>query len=65
MVGGGASLGCAWTAVSQAPQWIVVTSGASGSGDGTVQFGVEPNGTGTPRSGTIVIGSQTFTVNQQ
>lgn len=58
-----AGAGCTWTAVSQVP-WITITSGASGSGDGTVQFAVDPNGTGAPRSGTIAIGGQTFTVNQ-
>jgi hypothetical protein len=30
-----------------------------------VQFTVEANATGAPRSATIVIGGQTFTVNQQ
>ena len=54
---------CAWTAVSQVP-WIAVTGGASGAGDGAVQFSVEPNGTGAARSGTILIGAVTFTVNQ-
>jgi hypothetical protein len=56
--------GCPWTAVSSVP-WIVVTSGATGSGDGVVQFTVDVNTTGAPRSGTIGIGGQTFTVNQQ
>jgi hypothetical protein len=56
--------GCPWTAVSSV-QWIVVTAGASGTGDGAVQFTVEANATGAPRSGTIAIGGQTFTVNQQ
>jgi hypothetical protein len=55
--------GCTWTATSNVP-WIVVTGGATGSGDGTVQFTVEANGTGAARSGTITIGGQTFTVSQ-
>jgi hypothetical protein len=59
-----AGAGCPWTAASQAP-WILVAPGTSGTGDGTVPFGVEPNGTGAPRSGTITIGGQTFTVSQQ
>jgi hypothetical protein len=58
-----AGAGCSWTAVSQVP-WIVVTSGASGSGNGTVQFTVQARMSGGPRSGTIVIAGQTFTVNQ-
>jgi len=55
--------GCAWTAVSGAA-WIAVTGGASGSGNGTVQFTFEANMTGMPRSGTITIGGQQFTINQ-
>jgi hypothetical protein len=58
-----AGAGCTWTAVSQAP-WIVVTAGASGSGNGTVQFTVQARMSGGPRSGTIAIAGQTFTVNQ-
>jgi hypothetical protein len=56
--------GCSWTAVSQV-QWIVVTGGAAGTGDGAVQFSVERNATGTPRSGAILIGGVTFTINQE
>jgi hypothetical protein len=59
-----AGAGCTWTVVS-AVAWIVVTSGPSGSGDGVVQFTVDTNATGAPRSGTITIGGQTSTVNQQ
>ena len=59
-----AGLGCTWNATSTVP-WILVTAGASGSGDGVVQFAVDPNATGAPRAGTITIGNQTFTVNQQ
>ena len=58
-----AGAGCTWTAVSQAP-WIVVTSGASGSGNGTVLFTVQARIGGGPRSSTIAIAGQTFTVNQ-
>lgn len=54
---------CTWTAVSGAA-WIVVTSGGSGAGNGTVQFTFEANLTGMPRSGTITIGGQAFTINQ-
>jgi hypothetical protein len=41
-----------------------VTKGASGSGDGTVEFTVAANATGAARSGTITIGGQVFTVQQ-
>ncbi len=55
--------GCSWNAVSNDP-WIMITSGASGVGNGTVLYTVGVNGTGSPRSGTITIAGLTFTVNQ-
>jgi uncharacterized protein (TIGR03437 family) len=55
--------GCAWTAVSNAA-FVSITSGASGSGNGTVNFSVAANSDSAPRSGTLTIGGQTFTVNQ-
>jgi hypothetical protein len=55
--------GCPWTAVSNVP-WIVVTAGAAGTGDGAVQFTIDPNASGAPRSGTLTIAGQTYTVNQ-
>jgi len=58
-----AGAGCAWTAVSNVP-WITITDGNSGSGSGNVQYLVEANGTGAPRTGTIAIGGQTFTLDQ-
>jgi hypothetical protein len=57
-----APAGCAWTATTSA-SWITVTSGASGSGNGTVGFLVLPN-LGAARSDTLLIAGQTFTVNQ-
>jgi all-beta uncharacterized protein/BACON domain-containing protein len=53
---------CAWTAASSAP-WLLVTAGASGTGNGTVAFKVEAN-TGTARTATIAVGGQTFTLSQ-
>ena len=61
-VGVTAATGCAWTGVSNA-SWITVTSGASGSGPGTVAFSVAAN-TGAARTGTLTIAGQTFTVTQ-
>jgi hypothetical protein len=55
--------GCAWTAQADAA-WLSITSGASGTGPGTVQFTAAPN-TGSSRSGTITAAGQTFTVNQE
>jgi all-beta uncharacterized protein/BACON domain-containing protein len=53
---------CAWTATSSA-SWITITSGSSGTGNGTVQFGVAPT-TGPARSGTLTIAGRTFAVSQ-
>jgi hypothetical protein len=55
--------GCTWSAVSGVP-WITIPQGTGGSGDGMVQFTVEGNATGTPRTGTIAVADQTFTVTQ-
>jgi hypothetical protein len=53
---------CSWTAASQAG-WITVTDGGSGSGTGSVRLIVATNN-GPPRSGTVAIAGQTFTVQQ-
>jgi hypothetical protein len=55
--------GCAWTAMSNAG-FISVTAGASGSGSGVVSFSVAANTATSPRSGTILIAGQIFTVDQ-
>jgi all-beta uncharacterized protein/BACON domain-containing protein len=56
------SSGCTWSASSNAP-WLTITSGASGSGGGNVNFTIAAN-TGVARTGTLTIAGQTFTVNQ-
>ncbi len=53
---------CQWAANSNV-SWITITSTANGSGNGTVSYSVGAN-TGPARSGTITVGSQTFTINQ-
>lgn len=55
---------CAWTAVSNTA-WLSVTSGASGSSNGTVGFAVAVNPYKATRTGTLTIAGQTFTVTQQ
>jgi hypothetical protein len=55
--------GCAWTATSSAP-WLTVTSGATGSGPGTVAFGATANSSTSPRMATLTVASQTYTVTQ-
>lgn len=54
---------CAWTA-STAATFIHITSGSSGTGNGTVQYSVDANPGPTIRSNTITIAGQTFTVYQ-
>ncbi len=58
-----AAAGCAWTAASN-DSWITVTSGASGSGNGSVGFSVAANPNTSARPGTLTIAGQTFTVTQ-
>ncbi|HMK48693.1 MAG TPA: BACON domain-containing carbohydrate-binding protein [Thermodesulfovibrionales bacterium] len=53
---------CAWTASSNNPLWISPKS--SGSEDGIGSFAVLAN-IGPARSGSLVIGGQTFTVSQE
>jgi hypothetical protein len=57
-----AGTGCTWTATSNAA-WLTITSGSSGSGNGTVNYSVAAN-TGAVRSGTLTIATKTFTVTQ-
>ncbi len=56
--------GCAWTAKSN-DSWLVVVSGATGSGKGTVTFGVTKNSGKNDRVGTLTIAGNTFTVTQK
>ncbi|KJU85026.1 conserved hypothetical protein, secreted, partial [Candidatus Magnetobacterium bavaricum] len=62
-VGVTANTGCAWTASSSA-SWITITSGSSGSSNGTVSYNVAANTATTQRTGTMTIAGQTFTVTQ-
>lgn len=57
-----APAGCAWTAASLT-SWITITSGASGSGPGSVAFTVAAN-QGASRTAIMTIAGQAFTVNQ-
>jgi hypothetical protein len=55
--------GCSYSTVL-GPSWLSVTSGGSGTGPGTLVYSVDPNSTTVPRSGSLTIGGQAFTVNQ-
>ena len=59
-----APAGCAWTGVSNNTSWLTVTSGASGSGNGTVAFSAAANPNTSARTGTLTIAGQTFSVTQ-
>ena len=59
-----AGSGCAWTAVSN-DAWITVTGGASGTGNGTVNYSVAANTATSQRAGTVTIAGETFTVTQR
>ncbi|MDX6405868.1 MAG: hypothetical protein QOH70_3323 [Blastocatellia bacterium] len=67
--GGGGTVGvttqgaCNWIATSNAT-WITVTGGSSGTASGTVSYSVAANPISSPRSGTMTIAGQFFTVNQ-
>jgi all-beta uncharacterized protein len=55
--------GCTWTSSSNV-DWITITSGRSGSGNGTVVYAVAANPHSSSRIGTLTIAGQTFTVTQ-
>lgn len=54
---------CSWSAVST-DAFITITSGASGTGSGKVVYSVPGNTNTTALTGAIIIGGQTFSVNQ-
>jgi hypothetical protein len=55
--------GCPWVAKSSA-SWITVSSGGSGTGNGTVNYSVAAN-SGVLLSGTIAIAGQTFLITSE
>ena len=54
---------CTWNA-TESVDWIDITSGSSGSGNGTVTYEVSDNTTGSPRTAVITVAGQTHTVTQ-
>ena len=53
---------CTWTATSDV-DWITLTSGASGAGNGLVQFVVAANN-GRARTGTLTIAGRRYEVTE-
>jgi hypothetical protein len=58
---------CSWTASTNSGSWdwIAISSGWNGTGNGTVNYFVLANNTGNSRTGTLAIAGQTFTITQQ
>jgi VCBS repeat protein/all-beta uncharacterized protein/S-layer family protein/BACON domain-containing protein len=59
-----ADAGCNWMAISNNPEFISITGGSSGTGNGTVSYSVAANSATTIRSGSVTISGLTFTVLQ-
>ena len=57
------AIGCSWTSTSN-DSWITVTSGSTGSGNGSVSYAVTANTGTTQRLGSISIAGQTHNVVQ-
>lgn len=56
---------CSWgAAVTSGSSWISITSGSSGSTNGTCQYSVSSNGTGSSRTGKITIAGYSFNIYQ-
>ncbi len=56
--------GCNWT-VENPNDWITISAGESGSGDGSVSYEVSANTGLEERTGQLVVANQLFTVTQQ
>lgn len=54
---------CSWTATSDV-SWLFITSGSNGRGNGTVEFSVAANSSGTIRTGNLVIAGQSYSIKQ-
>jgi hypothetical protein len=55
---------CTWVA-SAPDDWIDITSGNGGVGDGRVEYRVDPNTSSSSRTGTITVGDRQFTIDQE
>jgi hypothetical protein len=58
-----APAGCGWSA-SEGASWVTITSGANGSGNGSVGYSVSANNSTAQRSTSITIGGQTIALTQ-
>jgi hypothetical protein len=55
--------GCTWTTANE-PNWVTVSAGRSGSGNGTVRLLIPAN-SGSPRTAVLAIAGHTFTLHQE
>ena len=55
---------CTWTASTSDPDWLSITAGKTGTGNGTVTYTVTANTKDKARTGHLTIGGQTFDVTQ-
>lgn len=55
--------GCNWTAASN-QSWLTITSGASGSGNGTVNYSVASNSGAISRTATLTVAGQAVAITQ-
>ena len=62
-VGFSAGIGCPWSATNQA-NWLTITNGQSGTGNGTISYTFAANPEGLSRSNTITAQGRTFTIIQ-
>ena len=58
-----ATAACDWQAMSNS-SFITIDSGATGNGNGTVNFTVAPNTTGAARSGSLTVAGRNVTITQ-
>ncbi|MBS1829619.1 MAG: hypothetical protein JST93_30245 [Acidobacteria bacterium] len=55
---------CARTAVTDSPDWLTISFGTTGTGNGTIGYRIDENRTASVRNGSITVGNARFTVSQ-
>ncbi|MEK8018962.1 MAG: PKD domain-containing protein [Candidatus Parabeggiatoa sp.] len=56
--------GCPWDAKTD-KEWLTITSGFSGNGDGHITYSLDPNNDNEKREGKLILAGQTFIIIQQ
>lgn len=56
-------MGCSWTSTSDS-DWLTITGGFGGSGNGTIFYSASANPWVNPRTGTLTIGNISYSVTQ-